>query len=99
MIRPVPISIGIIALALVFAFYDFLRALIRSICTYALAWIAVRTGLYGAWLNHRSDFASVNLMEETMGKVEALKEEVKKVRRRKYADKYYERREQGWHGV
>ncbi|KAK4447225.1 hypothetical protein QBC34DRAFT_410137 [Podospora aff. communis PSN243] len=82
-----PISVGIIALALVFAFYDFLRALVWSVYTYSVAWILIRTGLYGLWFKYRSNLASARLMQRTADEVQALKEEFIKAGGRKRASR------------
>ena len=72
-------------LSLVFAFYDFLRAAIWSLWKYTVTWLAVRTGLYGVWVDHSGDWRSETLMRKTAEEVLRLKESVKDVRERQSA--------------
>ncbi|KAK0638992.1 hypothetical protein B0T16DRAFT_235601 [Cercophora newfieldiana] len=84
-----PISIGIMAVSLIFAFHGLFRASIWSAYTYAVTWVAVHTGLYHLWLEYGSkNFHSASLMRGTEEKVHELKEEVRKARRRKKAEEY-----------
>jgi len=81
-------------ISLIFAFHDFVRAFIWSIYTYAVTVIAVKTGLYGVWLEYGSNnLRSASLMRKTADTVNQLKEDVKKARRRKKTEELAAKRQ------
>jgi len=84
-----PISIGIMAASLIVAFHSFFRASIWSAYTYSVTWLAVHTGLYNLWLEYgNNEFRSTSLVRSTEDKVHQLKDDARKARKRKKAEKY-----------
>ncbi|KAK1751124.1 hypothetical protein QBC47DRAFT_351969 [Echria macrotheca] len=87
-----PVSAGIIVISVVFAFYDFLRAIIWSAYTYIVTWIAVRTGIYSVWLEHSENWKSLSLKQKAEKEVLKLKDEVRKARRKRKAQQMAKKR-------
>ncbi|KAK3291576.1 uncharacterized protein B0H64DRAFT_366930 [Chaetomium fimeti] len=81
-----PISIGIVAVCLVVAFYPFLRAVIWSFYAYTTTLVVVKTGLYKKWLDFNDGWRSTTLVQKTEEEVFLLRDEVRKARRRKKAE-------------
>ncbi len=75
------ISFGIIVVTIIIAFSNILRDVIWSAWTYLIAWLLVKTSIYGLWLRVREKYDSQSLVRETEKRVQKMKDEVR--RRRK----------------
>ncbi|KAI9147647.1 LOW QUALITY PROTEIN: hypothetical protein HJFPF1_12677 [Paramyrothecium foliicola] len=79
------ISVGVIAVVVVIAFSNFIRAFTWSVLHYTVNWLLVKTGLYRLWLDVADKLREEHLVGWAEKEVGKMKEAIKKDRRRQMA--------------